>query len=292
MRLARRRVLRALACIAASLSSRGGAALGSAGSAASSPVPGSAASSPAARPVRPPAADIPEKKVAAPAPGPPAAATPARSALVGARGFLLAGRDEPTGFGAYGYLLLLEPPRDDERARHLSVLAAWLREYPTVDDFLQNRVQPREISLIQLPVRYEPQLPLRPQSESDAALLAAAKKLLEAYDYARAQAVAARLSLRIAGSGPALVTLVRPAGEGISAVALVEDMSGVAPGVAEAWLREAMHVALQPRTWSTADALVRLALRMRNVVAQLAATLPDPRLRADERVQLVQMAAR
>ncbi|MEP6482655.1 MAG: hypothetical protein ABJA94_11690, partial [Rhodoglobus sp.] len=126
---------------------------------------------------------------------------------------------------------------------------------------------------------------------SDAALLVAAQQLLEAYDHSRAQALATRLSLHITGSGPVLVTLARPAGEGIATAALVENMGGVAPEVAEAWLRAAMHAALEPRTWS-ADALTRLALRMRNVVALLAATLPDPGLRADQRVQLAQMAPR
>ena len=212
-------------------------------------------------------------------------------ALLGARSLLLSGRDEPPGFGAYGYLLLLAPPRDDERARHLSVLAAFLRQYPSVEAFLKNKVQFREISLVQLPVRYEPQLPPRLQAASDAALLAAAEKLLEAYDHARAQTVATRLSLHIRGSGPVLVTLARPAGEGFAATALVENMSGVAPDVAEAWLRAAMHAALEPRSWS-ADAFVRLALRMRNVVAHLSTTFSDPRLRADDRVQLAQLAPR
>jgi len=284
VRRARRRVLRTLACVAASLASRGGAALAPASPTAAS---GSAASSPAPRPVKSKNGD------AAATPRPPRPASPelTRSALVGGRSFLRAGRDEPPGFGAYGYLLLLAPPRDDELARHLSVLAAWLRQYPTVEEFLQNKLQPSEISLVKLPVRYEPQLPPRPQAAGDAVLRDAATKLLEAYDHARAQAIAARLSLRIAGSGPVLVTLSRPASERVAAAALVENMSGVSPGIADAWMRAAMRAALEPRTWS-ADALVRLALRMRNVVAQLAATLPDPRLRSEERVQLAQLAQR
>ena len=218
-----------------------------------------------------------------------APATPSR--LLGARAYLLAGHDDPPGFGAYGYLLLLAPPRDNELARHLSVLAAWLRQYPTVQEFLRDKVRPLEISLVQLPVRYEPPLPPLTQTASDDLLLSAAKQLLAAYDHARAQAVAARLSLRIAGSGPVLVTLSRPASEGVATSALVENMSGVAPGLADAWLRAAMRAAVEPRTWS-ADTLAMLALRMRNVVAQLAATLPGPPLQADGRVQVAQLASR
>jgi len=282
MRRARRLALRALAAwIAASLSSHLGTASGAEGGGpASGPAPRAAASSPP----RPQA--IPSLGGVVGAIG-AAVVTPR---LLAARGFLLAGKDEPPGFGGYGYLLLLSPPRDSERARHVSILAAWLRQYSTVDEFLQNKVKPSEISLVQLPVRYEPALqPLR--AASDEALLAAAAKLLEAYDHARAQALAARLSLRIAGSGPVLVTLARPAGGGVAADALVENMSGVAPVLADAWLRAAMNEALEPRTWS-ADTLVRLALRMRNVVAQLAETVPEPQLRPDERVQLAQLAPR
>src|SRR4051794_12337623 len=102
MRRARRRVLRALACVVASLLSPGRAAPGPA---ASSPMPRSAASSPEAHPVFPqrlPALRTIPRPAAAPAQSPP----PARSSLIGARSFLLTGRDEPTGFGAYGYLLL------------------------------------------------------------------------------------------------------------------------------------------------------------------------------------------
>jgi len=281
MILARRRVLQALAWVAASLSARGGAALESTRSRiASSPAPASAASSAHGRGVTMP-----------PPPPPPPKMQPQSSTLLGARGFLIAGHDEAPGFGAYGYLLLLAPPRDDERARHLTVLAAWLRQFPTVDEFLSNRVQPREISLVQLPVRYEPQLSVRPQAASDAVLLGAAQQLLEAYDHARAQTLATRLSLHIAGSGPVLVTVASPARAGSAVPAVVENMSGVSPEVAEAWLRAAMLDALEPRRWS-AGSLVRLALRMRNVVAHLATTLSQPGLRADERVQLAQLASR
>lgn len=283
MRRARRLALRALAAwIAASLSSHLGTASGAEGGVpASGPAPRAAASSPP----RPQA--IPS---VGPVVGAAIGALAAAPRLLAARGFLLAGKDEPPGFGAYGYLLLLSPPRDSERARHVSILAAWLRQYSTVDEFLQNKVKPSEISLVQLPVRYEPALQPLPAA-SDEALLAAAAKLLEAYDHARAQALAARLSLHIAGSGPVLVTLARPAGAGVAADALVENMSGVAPVLADAWLRTAMNEALEPRTWS-ADTLVRLALRMRNVVAQLAETVPEPQLRPDERVQLAQLAPR
>jgi len=274
--------VRALAAwIAASLSSHLGTASGAEGGVpASGPAPRAAASSPP-RPQAIPSVGAVVGAIGA------AVVTPR---LLAARGFLLAGKDEPPGFGAYGYLLLLAPPRDSERARHVSVLAAWLRQYSTVDEFLQNKVKPSEISLVQLPVRYEPALqPLR--AASDETLLAAAAKLLEAYDHARAQALAARLSLHIAGSGPVLVTLARPAGGGVAADALVENMSGVAPVLAAMNLRAAMNEALEPRTWS-ADTLVRLALRMRNVVAQLAETVPEPQLRPDERVQLAQLAPR
>jgi len=282
MRRARRLALRALAAwIAASLSSHLGTAAGAEGGVpASGPAPRAAASSPP-RPQAIPSVGAVVGAIGA------AVVTPR---LLAARGFLLAGKDEPPGFGAYGYLLLLAPPRDSERARHVSILAAWLRQYSTVDEFLQNKVKPSEISLVQLPVRYEPALqPLR--AASDETLLAAAAKLLEAYDHARAQALAARLSLHIAGSGPVLVTLARPAGGGVAADALVENMSGVAPVLADAWLRPAMNEALEPRTWS-ADTLVRLALRMRTVVAQLAETVPEPQLRPNERVQLAQLAPR
>jgi hypothetical protein len=199
---------------------------------------------------------------------------PIRSGRVGARHFLLSGLQEPAGFGAYTYLLLQGAPTDAERLRHLQVLATMLRELPALADALRH-VEPAGINLVMLPLRHMPQLPVRPEAASDDVVLNAAAGLLSAYDHARAQALLARLQVRPARSGPVLVTLLAPSPEAAAgAPLLVEDMSAAAPVLAGAWMRFALRSSSESRTWS-AGALERIALNARNLIAQVARSVPD-----------------
>ena len=121
------------------------------------------------------------------------------------------------------------------------------------------------------------------------ALLIAAADLLSAYDHARAQALLARLQVRPARSGPVLVTLLAPASEAaVGTGLLVEDMSSAAPVVAGAWMRFALRSSSESRSWF-AGALERAALNVRNLIAQVARSVPDIDAQARDWVTVAQL---
>jgi hypothetical protein len=163
-----------------------------------------------------------------------------------------------------------------------------LRELPALADALLY-VAPAGINLVMLPLRNLPQLPVRPEAASDDTLLGAAANLLLAYDHARAQGLLARLQVRPARSGPVLLTLLAPAAEATAGEpVLLEDMSAVAPVVAGAWMRFALRSSSETRTWSV-GAMERTALNVRNLIAQVARSVPDIKSRSSEWVTVARL---
>ena len=191
------------------------------------------------------------------------------------RDWLLAGSDEPAGYGGYGYLLLRSAPRDAERERPLRVMIAYLRQLPAVGE-LGRYARRDEIRINLLPLRELPAAVAQALrgNPSDADLRRAAELLLDAYDHARAQAILARLGVQRAGDGPFLITLTQPASAAGAGKMLIEDMSAVEPAVAEAWMRQATRLGQEPQAWS-GSTLRRIELLMRNSIAQIASALPD-----------------
>lgn len=208
-------------------------------------------------------------------------------ALLPARSTLVSGSDEPSGYGAYTYLLLASPPRQEERERHLAVLVAYLRQLNEHDE-LERYVPPERLNLWLLPLRYRPRLPPNLRAASDASLLSAAQDLLAAYDYARAQVVLARLGTTADASGPYLLMTMQPATLQAHTAVVTQNMSNVDPRVAEEWVRWQTRLAASPRAWSN-ESLTQLALSLRNMLATAARALPDAGVKAQQWVSLSQI---
>lgn len=208
-----------------------------------------------------------------------------------ARHFLARDREEPRGYAALSYLLLPSPPAAAERERCLRVIAAWLRQLPPTSE-MEQYVERNELTLFLLPLRDVPPLKLDgPAGADPQALRAAAQALLENYDHARAQALLARMGLAAAGPGPWLVTRqAAPPGSPPPAL-LVEDFGAVDASIVEGWMRWSLSLVSQPREGS-AEALGRVAMTLRNVIAHVARSLPDGGARAREAIRVAAAPSR
>jgi hypothetical protein len=86
-----------------------------------------------------------------------------------------------------------------------------------------------------------------------------------------------------------LLTLLAPAAEATAGeLVLMEDMSAVAPVVAGAWMRFVLRSSSETRNWS-AGAMERTALNVRNLIAQVARSVPDINSRSREWVTVARL---
>ena len=209
-----------------------------------------------------------------------------------ARHFLARDRDEPRGYAALSYLLLPSPPAAAaERERCVRVIAAWLRQLPPTAE-MEQYVERNELTLFLLPLRDVPPLKLDGQGGADPqAYRAAAQTLLASYDHVRAQALLARMGLATAGSGPWLVTRQAAPPGSPPPAQLVEDFGAVDPSISEAWMHWSLSLVSQPREGS-GEALQRVAMTLRNVIAHVARSLPDGGAGAREAIRVSTAPAR
>lgn len=154
-------------------------------------------------------------------------------------------------------------------------------------------VERDQLTLFLLPLREIPALKLdtvAADRHEQLAWRAAAQALLTQYDHTRAQALMAKLGLAGAGPGPLLVTRQAP-GPGDTGAQLVEDFSSVDLVIVEPWLRWSLSLISQPRARST-EALQRVAMTLRNVIAHVARDLPDGGAGARDGVRVAAVPAR
>jgi hypothetical protein len=214
------------------------------------------------------------------------------NATARARHFLVREREAPGGYAALAYLLLPTPPAPAERERCLRMLAAWLRLLPPTAE-MELYVERDQLTLFLLPLRELPVLKLDAGSaerHEPQAWRAAAQLLLAQYDHARAQALMAKMGLAGVGPGPLLVTRQTSSTDERS-VLLVEDFASVDPAIVEPWLRWSLSLISQPRERST-EALQRVAMTLRNVIAHAARDLPDGGAAAREGVRVATLPGR
>jgi hypothetical protein len=94
-----------------------------------------------------------------------------------------------------------------------------------------------------------------------------AVKLLNVYDYARAQVILSSFGVRRRGSGPFLIARKAFSGDSDTARLTVNiDMSRVAPNVVWDWTKAFCILATQEPSWTEAT-LRRLAEQVRNIAA-------------------------
>jgi len=100
----------------------------------------------------------------------------------------------------------------------------------------------------------------------------------------------AKMGLAGVGPGPLLVTRQTSSTDERS-VLLVEDFASVDPAIVEPWLRWSLSLISQPRERST-EALQRVAMTLRNVIAHAARDLPDGGAAAREGVRVATLPGR
>jgi hypothetical protein len=174
----------------------------------------------------------------------------------------------------YSYLLFATAPRSDEdRDRAIQTLQALILVVQPVEAVERYRTR-RELNLTQVPVTNAIDVPAS-LTDSDAAR-ATAQQIFEKYDYARAQDLLLRLGINDAEGGPYLVSSAVPATKSAAAsgTQIVFDMRRAVPKLTWDWVTSFTRLAAQERSWS-AEAMAKLALNTRNVLAVAARETPE-----------------
>jgi len=178
-----------------------------------------------------------------------------------ARSFLQSNASERPGYGLYSYLLLGAKPDEATLGRYRSAVAEFVRLLPAIGQYAAD-INPAAVNINYLPVSQIP--------TSDAA-----DRVLEQYDYARAQVLLGVLP----GAhfrGPYLVSVRTP----LSSQATVpnayvaQDLSTVPDALVGVWVREFLGQATQERL-DAGFSPRGLALRLRTLIGVVAMGLPD-----------------
>jgi hypothetical protein len=191
--------------------------------------------------------------------------TPAAPKRETARGFLVKGQKEKTGYGLYSYFLLGSPPTDSSRARYLKAIQAYLRLIPTVND-LEDYISADKLNITYFPVKSP--LPADPTVEW----------LLDNYDFARAR-VLLDLLPGVHNAGPYFVSVLKPlsGADQLPGQYLFQNLSAVPTepqDLVSLWILEFMNLAAQERFWEPKTAEL-LTLKIRSTISVLAAGLPE-----------------
>jgi hypothetical protein len=177
------------------------------------------------------------------------------------RALLLPGRQPPSGYGLYSYIVFGSEPAGARRERYLKTLEAWRALVPALAD-LERYLKPADLNITLVPV----------QKAGEGKI--SAEAILEHYDYARA-----RLLLRAVGQtgreGPYLVSSLEPLGDGLlTGPHLFQDLSSVPAPLVGVWMSEFLSQSSQQRFWEARTG-ARLAVRMRTTLRVLALGLGD-----------------
>jgi hypothetical protein len=228
-----------------------------------------------------------------------APAPPPVMQLADAREFLVNGGPEGGDYHLFSYILFNSPVEPDAKAKHLSIIEAFLR-LQTTSDYRNAAIPMSQINVLKLPIKHlpDPGSTNRDNSAqlelSDAQTVRIADKLNDAnwlydnYDFGTAKA----LLLRLNGTYPRtdgktvtvllnksiyLVSLSSPitapaTNATPSPLVLIQDFSDVQPSVTYAWFdRYLQHT----RTGCDIFCAAGFALNLRTEFAAAAASLPE-----------------
>lgn len=188
-----------------------------------------------------------------------------------ARMFLVAGAAEPEGYGLYSYLLFPSLARDaQERDRFVKATEAYLRRIQPLEELEQYRTR-TQLNLLVIPVKKPVEAPSNLDDPKQITWMA--ERTLQLYDYARAQHLLNVFAAERDGSGPILVSALRPSSKGPQVVSVM-NMSSVQPNVVWEWAQYYLWLTGEDRTWSEA-ALRKVSLETRNAIAVAARLPPD-----------------
>lgn len=187
-----------------------------------------------------------------------------RPPILSGKTFLVDGQKEPVGYGLYTYILFGAPPRNDtERERYLKALESYLLVIRPIEEMEHYRPQER-LNITLIPLLEEPVV-LEGNLTGPEQVRQLAIKLLEIYDYTRAQVILADFGVSRIASGPFLASR-RGLAEGSDAFQLRQDISHVSPNLVGDWTETFFMLATQESSW-TIQTLQKLRLNMLNVIA-------------------------
>lgn len=130
------------------------------------------------------------------------------------RDVLFSGQEAPSGFGAYGYLILTKRPTDDDFSRYINVCAAFNRNLEPVSDYPPS-FWPKIMPTYWLAENREGIDNRHPDCQ----------RWVEFYDYSRAKIIASTAKV-LSSKGPILVAWSQPFEKaGNDETALVLDLS-------------------------------------------------------------------
>jgi hypothetical protein len=209
---------------------------------------------------------------------------PGRPPLLSGRSFLVAGRNEPDGYGLYSYILFSAPPRNDiERERFLKALESYLQVVQPIEELELYRDRTL-LNITLIPVKVPIDFGGGITDPGQARELAI--KLLNIYDYARAQVLLSGFGIRASGSGPFLIARKISKADSDSVQPLLNmDMSQVSANLVWDWTKAFCILATQEPSWTEAT-LRRLALNVRNVIAVAAKNTPPVLGELDKWIQV------
>jgi hypothetical protein len=197
------------------------------------------------------------------------------------RDFLLPGDAEHKGYGMYSYLLWWDYPSPNDRARFVTIVAAFLR-MPTIASLEGSKKVPSSSGKAVAPVASIPKEHLNvayvpvtdPPADNPTP-----DWVVDHYDYARAHVLLGHLG-RKHPSGPYIVSTLAPLTPGLPLDAhyLFQDLSSrVVPNeLAEAWIKQFQDQAESQQFWEP-DRMRTFVLQLRAQVAKLAIDVPDAR---------------
>lgn len=191
------------------------------------------------------------------------------------RAILLSDRHEEPGYGLYSYVLFSTPPDPDDTTmyeRYLKIVEVYLRMMEPLSRF-EHEVQPSHLNVTHVPINAMP-VDVRLEDTIKSDTRKAAERLVERYDYARAQLILYRAGLTNR-KGPYLLSSLNPLGRYPAARPFfVQDLSNIPPEQAGEWLREFINQTAQERFWEP-RALPQLTLKMKAIVSDLLHRTPS-----------------
>ena len=156
------------------------------------------------------------------------------------RALLVGDQDEPTGYGLYSYVLFESPPNAETKPLYLAIISACLKEVPDLDGLKRKYPNTKTLNAMFIPVKVFPleqpgynsvtgdSIDSKVPKSEHTELKLTAEKILEQYNYDRAQTILHRLSKIYRNGGPYLVSsLDRVSSKSRISPSLFQDLSVV-----------------------------------------------------------------
>ncbi len=169
-----------------------------------------------------------------------------------ARGMLLSDQEEPSGFGAYGYLIFTKRPTPDNLERYELIFHSLKFILEPVDEYSYNT------RATIMPTYWLSKSKVLSHNCND---------WIQSYDYSRAKTIASAIKV-LSSEGPILVAWSQPFGKAIhNEIALVLDLSNFSNGdINRAFGIWMDRITRNPKTWHNGFNMVLAREAFRNLL--------------------------